>query len=233
VYAPSTLGSFLRAFTHGHVLQLAAVLRMMLIALAQRTPVLTGTPGADLCGHRFAAAAGLRTPEAGRAVRAGQGRRLSTPAARPLAAGGHHLHEVGGTGDRGDSALGYGRIQGELVGLGHRIGASTVWEILNSAGVEPAPRRTGPTWKQFLANHARGIVAGDFFHLDTMLGKRPYAWCSSSTAVGGCTSLASRPARPQDRTTQQARNLTTDLGVGTGHAPLSASRSRYEVLGQL
>jgi hypothetical protein len=42
VYAPSTLGSFLRAFTHGHVLQLAAVLRAMLVTLAQRTPVLTG-----------------------------------------------------------------------------------------------------------------------------------------------------------------------------------------------
>lgn len=42
VYAPSTLGSFLRAFTHGHVLQLAAVLRAMLIALTQRTPILTG-----------------------------------------------------------------------------------------------------------------------------------------------------------------------------------------------
>lgn len=42
VYAPSTLGSFLRAFTHGHVLQLAAVLRAMLVALAQRTPILRG-----------------------------------------------------------------------------------------------------------------------------------------------------------------------------------------------
>jgi hypothetical protein len=42
VYAPSTLGSFLRAFTHGHVLQLAAVLRAMVVTLAQRTPVLAG-----------------------------------------------------------------------------------------------------------------------------------------------------------------------------------------------
>jgi hypothetical protein len=42
VYAPSTLGSFLRSFTHGHALQLVAVLRAMLVALAQRTPVLAG-----------------------------------------------------------------------------------------------------------------------------------------------------------------------------------------------
>ena len=51
VYAPSTLGSFLRSFTHGHALQLAAVLRAMLVTLAHRTPVLAGTGGDDLCGH--------------------------------------------------------------------------------------------------------------------------------------------------------------------------------------
>jgi hypothetical protein len=41
-------------------------------------------------------------------------------------------------------------VQGELVRLGHRIAASTVWQILHDAGIDPAPRRTGPTWKQFL-----------------------------------------------------------------------------------
>src|ERR1035441_7052352 len=45
---------------------------------------------------------------------------------------------------------GHRRIQGELVRLGHPIAASTVWQILHNAGIEPAPRRTGPTWKQFL-----------------------------------------------------------------------------------
>jgi hypothetical protein len=54
VYAPSTLGSFLRAFTHGHVLQLVAVLRAMVVTLAHRTPVLTGAhrcQSTDLCGY--------------------------------------------------------------------------------------------------------------------------------------------------------------------------------------
>jgi putative transposase len=46
---------------------------------------------------------------------------------------------------------GYRRIHGELVGLGHPIAASTVWKILNGAGIDPAPRRSGPTWRQFLA----------------------------------------------------------------------------------
>jgi hypothetical protein len=50
---------------------------------------------------------------------------------------------------------GHQRIQGELVRLGHRIGASTVWGILNETGVDPAPRRSGPTWKQFLAAQAK------------------------------------------------------------------------------
>src|SRR5450755_5175343 len=56
---------------------------------------------------------------------------------------------------------GYRRIHGELAGLGHRVGASTVWAILKSAGLDPAPRRSGPTWQQFLTAQAEGIVACD------------------------------------------------------------------------
>jgi putative transposase len=60
-------------------------------------------------------------------------------------------------------------VQGELVRLGHSIAASTVWQILHDAGIGPAPRRTGPTWKQFLTGQARGIFAADFVHVDTIL----------------------------------------------------------------
>ncbi|SMD27267.1 integrase core domain-containing protein [Kibdelosporangium aridum] len=57
---------------------------------------------------------------------------------------------------------GHRRIHGELARLGHRIAASTVWKILNSAGIDPAPRRTGPTWKQFLASQARRFGTHSF-----------------------------------------------------------------------
>ena len=55
------------------------------------------------------------------------------------------------------------------------IAACTVWQILHDAGIGPAPRRTGPTWKQFLTAPARGILAADFVHMDTVLLRRSYA----------------------------------------------------------
>ncbi|MGW1682782.1 helix-turn-helix domain-containing protein [Saccharopolyspora sp. NPDC002376] len=67
------------------------------------------------------------------------------------------------------------RLQGELARLGHRIGASTVWEILTAAGVSPAPRRGGPTWREFLTTQANGIIACDFLHIDLVDLRRVYA----------------------------------------------------------
>ncbi len=74
---------------------------------------------------------------------------------------------------------GYRRAHGELAGLGYVIGASTVWTILNAAGIDPAPRRAGPTWTQFLHAQAHGILA------------------SSNTPPAASTSSASPPTRPQ------------------------------------
>jgi putative transposase len=54
------------------------------------------------------------------------------------------------------------------------VAASTVWRILKRAGVDPAPRRGGQTWRQFLTMQAEAIIATDFFTVDTVLLKRLY-----------------------------------------------------------
>jgi hypothetical protein len=79
---------------------------------------------------------------------------------------------------------GHRRIQGELVGLGYRVAASTVWKILNQAGVDPAPRQSGPTWKQFLTAQAHTILACDFFTVDTVMLKRIHVLFFVEIATG-------------------------------------------------
>jgi putative transposase len=69
---------------------------------------------------------------------------------------------------------GYRRIHGELAGLGVKIAASTAWEILKNAGIDRAPRRSGPAWSQFLRSQAEAILACDFFTADLLDGTQAY-----------------------------------------------------------
>jgi len=110
-------------------------------------------------------------------------------------------------------AWGHRRVQGELVRLGHPIAAaSTVWQILHAAGIGPAPRRTGPTWKQFLTAQARSILAIDCIHVDTVLLQRIYALIVIEHGTRR-VHLAGITANPDGGwTTQAARNFLMDLG---------------------
>lgn len=112
-------------------------------------------------------------------------------------------------------ACGHRRVQGELVKLGHRIAASTVWQILHDAGIGPAPRRTGPTWKQFLTAQGRGILAAGFVHVDTVLLRRIYALIIIEHGARR-VHLAGTTANPDGAwTTQTARDFLMSLDQRT------------------
>jgi putative transposase len=76
---------------------------------------------------------------------------------------------------RENPTWGYRRIHGELCRLGYRIGARTVWAILQRAGVDPAPKRSAASWRQFLRAQAKSVMAVDF--------SSPWTRCACS----GCT----------------------------------------------
>jgi putative transposase len=98
-----------------------------------------------------------------------------------------------------------------MVRLGHRIAASTVWQILHDAGIDPAPRRSGPTWRQFLTSQAKAVLAVDFLHVDTIVLRRIYVLIAVEHGSRR-VHLVGVSAHPTGAwTTQAARNLLRDL----------------------
>src|ERR1044072_818743 len=69
---------------------------------------------------------------------------------------------------------GYRRVHGELLVLGVKVAASTVWEIMKDAGVDPAPERASSTWAGFLRSQAKALLACDFFEAVTLSGAPMY-----------------------------------------------------------
>jgi putative transposase len=102
---------------------------------------------------------------------------------------------------------GYRRIQGELKGLGIVVAPSTVWEILRREGIDPAPRRAGLSWKEFLRAQASSVVACDFLTVDTVFLRRLFIlfFIELETRRVHLVGTTSNPDRLW--VTQQARNL--------------------------
>jgi transposase len=106
---------------------------------------------------------------------------------------------------------GYRRIHGELAGPGIRLAPSTVWETLKKAGIDPAPRRTGPAWSQFLRSQAEAILATDLFTVDLPGGSTAYALAVIEHVTRRIHILGITPRPTGAWVTQQARNLLMDL----------------------
>ena len=107
--------------------------------------------------------------------------------------------------------MGYRRIHGELAGLGITVATSTVWQILKSTGIDPAPRRDGPGWPEFLRSHVQGILALDFFTFDLLNGAKIYVLAVIELGTRRVRVLGATGHPVQSWVVQQARNLLMDL----------------------
>ena len=106
---------------------------------------------------------------------------------------------------------GYRRIAGELAGLGVVVAPSTVWEILKRHGIDPAPRRAGPDWAQFLRSQAEAILALDLFTVDLLDGTKAYVLAAIEHATRQIRILGATAHPGGQWIVQQARNLCMDL----------------------
>lgn len=112
---------------------------------------------------------------------------------------------------RDNPSWGYRRVHGELLTLGITVAASTVWEILREAGIDPAPDRAATTWTQFLRSQAEALLAADFIETITLTGTRMYVLAVIEHASRRIRILGATAHPTAAWVTQAARNLVMDL----------------------
>jgi transposase InsO family protein len=112
---------------------------------------------------------------------------------------------------RENPSWGYRRVHGELLTLGITVAASTVWEILHDAGIDPAPDRATMTWPQFLRSQAHALLAADFIETVTLTGARLYVLAVIEHATRRVRILGATAHPTAAWATQAARNLVMDL----------------------
>jgi putative transposase len=106
---------------------------------------------------------------------------------------------------------GYRRLHGELLVLSVKVAASTVWEILRDAGIDPAPARSSSTWAAFLRSQADALLACDFLETVTISGARMYVLAVIEHATRRIRILGATAHPTASWVAQAARNLVMDL----------------------